>query len=71
VPNLSKMSLPFRFPDKNFVYIISPMRPLFNYPNYVSWRLQIMKLLILQFSQVSCYFLHLRSNFCILDLNKP
>jgi hypothetical protein len=39
-------------------YLFRPSHPLwFGHPNNIWWRAQIMKLLIMQFSPASCYFL--------------
>jgi len=72
-PGSSKWSLSFRFPHQNLVYI-SPLYktcymlrpahfPRFDHPNHM-WRgLQTTKLLIMQFSPLSCYLFPLRPTY--------
>jgi hypothetical protein len=73
----SKWFLPFRFSDYNFICISHlsclphtppPHPPWFDYPNNTWWRMQIMKVLIMQFSPSSCYFLPLGANILLSTL---
>jgi len=64
-----RQSLRCKFPTKIVhAFLISTMShpihlPWFDNPNNIQWRVQIMKLLIMQFSPCLCYFLSLRSKY--------
>jgi hypothetical protein len=72
MPSSSRRSLPCRFSNRNIVcithlshacYIFRPSHPLwFDRPNN-RWSVQVMKLLIMQSSPVSCHFLPLMSKY--------
>jgi len=72
-PGLSKWSLSLRRPHQNSVYTSTlphtcyMTRPShsfrFDYPNNIGWGVQIIKLLIMQFSPFPCYFGPLRPTF--------
>jgi hypothetical protein len=61
MPRSSKWSLPCRFSGQNFVRIIhlshASYMPGPSYPNDILWRIQSMKLLIMQSSPAFCCFL--------------
>jgi hypothetical protein len=68
----SKLPLPFTFYNQNAVCnsrsyaccIIHPSHPpWFDGPNNIWWSVEVMKLLILQYSPPSCLFLHLMSKY--------
>jgi hypothetical protein len=73
MPLSSAWSLPFRFPDQNFVCISHLFHaccmshpshtPRFDHPNNIWRSVQVMKLLIMKFSSVSYHFLPLRSKY--------
>jgi hypothetical protein len=72
-PRSSKWSPPLMLSSQTFVYIShlshaiymprqSPP-PWFDHPNNIWWRVQIMKLLIMQFSSASCHSIPLRFKY--------
>jgi hypothetical protein len=73
MPGSSKWSLCFRFSHQNPVstsplphkcYMPCPSHSSrFNHPNNIWWRVQIINLLIMQFSPLPCYLVLLRSKY--------
>jgi len=72
-PRSSEWSLPFKFSNQNTVCIYHPSdaccmpllshSPWFDHSNNIWWSVQVMKLLIMQSSLASCFFLSLRSKY--------
>jgi hypothetical protein len=76
LPSISKSSewsLPFRFSDQSFVYILhlsdacymhrTSHSPWFDHYNNIWWSVQVMKLLTMQSSPASWHFFPLRSKY--------
>jgi hypothetical protein len=73
VPRSSQWTPSFRFSNQIIVWIFRPSYvcytlrpshpPWFHLPNNIWWSEQLMKLLIMQSSPVSCHFLPLRSKY--------
>jgi len=73
VPRSFEWPLPFRFYDRHFVcifhlshpcYVPRPCHPSpFHHPNNILWSIQIMKLLVMQFSPPFCHILPHRSEY--------
>ena len=72
-PGYSKWFLSLRFPHQNSAYASPfphtrymprpPHSSPFDHPNNIGWAVQIIKLLIMQFSPLPCYLVPLRSKY--------